>query len=60
MCKNKLKMSHKAMTWLMKRFSANRKLLHTLQKQHKIALNLWSKAKKKKGKEKGNLKLAMS
>lgn len=57
MCKNKLKMSHKAMTWLMKRFSANRKLLHTLQKQHKIALNLWSKEKRK---GKGHLKLAMS
>lgn len=27
--------------------SANRKLLHTLQKQHKVALHLYSKRKRK-------------
>jgi len=38
------------MTWLMKQFSANRKLSHALQKQHKIALNLWSKDEKERKK----------
>lgn len=53
-------MSYKAMTWLMKRFQQIENGL-TLQKQHKIALNLQSKDNKgKKGKSKTCLKFEMA